>query len=155
EIYDRILFHGEHLRAIQAIYDYTDTGMTARLISAPKPAAWMADAIYDHWTADPMVLDGAFQMAIVWCFEQTGNVCLPSYARAYRQYRSVFPENGVRAVMTVTDRHHRKMTADFIFLDEDQEVVATLSGYEATIDANLMHAFRNNRLVPAAEENAA
>jgi hypothetical protein len=66
--------------------------MTARLTNAPEPAAWMQDPIRERWTADPMVLDGAFQMAIVWCFEQTGKVCLPSYARSYRQYRTtVFP----------------------------------------------------------------
>jgi hypothetical protein len=96
--------------------------------------------------ADPMVLDGAFQMAILWSFEQTGKVCLPSYARAYRQYRPSFPSTGVTAVMTVTTLSHRKMIADFTFLDDDQQVVATLTGYEATIDETLIHAFQNNVL---------
>ncbi|BBO80000.1 hypothetical protein DSCO28_05660 [Desulfosarcina ovata subsp. sediminis] len=146
QIYGDILFHGERLRAIQSIDDYSDHGMTARLVAAPKPEAWMQDPIHERWTADPMVLDGAFQMAIVWCFEQTGKVCLPSYARAYRQYRSVFPSSGVSTVMQVTAHHSRKMVADFTFLDEDNQVVATLSGYEATIDQALMHAFKNNGL---------
>jgi hypothetical protein len=48
----------------------------------------------------------------------------------------------VTAVMTVTDRCHRKMVADFTFLDDDQQVVATLTGYEATIDESLIHAFQ-------------
>ena len=145
-IYGDILFHGDRLRAIEAINEYSDHGMTAKLVAAPKPEVWMQDPIQEHWMADPMVLDGAFQMAIVWCFEQTGKVCLPSYARTYRQYRSTFPSDGAKAVMTVTAQSHRKMVADFTFLDHDDQVVATLSGYEAIIDDSLMHAFKNNGL---------
>jgi NAD(P)-dependent dehydrogenase (short-subunit alcohol dehydrogenase family)/acyl carrier protein len=151
-VYDKILFHGDHLRAIRAIDDYSDHGMTARLANAPKPEAWMQDPIQGQWMADPMVLDGAFQMAIVWCFEQTGKVCLPSYARAYRQYRSAFPSTGVTAVMNVTTHSHRKMIADFTFLDDDRQVVATLNGYEATVDEALIHAFQNNGLPPVINE---
>ena len=106
----------------------------------------MQDPIQGCWMADPMVLDGAFQMAIVWCFEQSGKVCLPSYARTYRQYRPAFPASGVTAVMAVTAAGHRKMIADFTFLDDDRQVVATLTGYEATIDDSLIHAFKENVL---------
>ena len=113
----------------------------------------MQDPIQGHWTADPMVLDGAFQMAIVWCFEQTGKVCLPSYAHAFRQYRQTFPATGVTAVMAVTALSHRKMVADFTFLDEDRQVVATLKGYEATVDESLIHAFKNNGLPSVIKEN--
>ncbi|WP_054691576.1 SDR family NAD(P)-dependent oxidoreductase [Desulfosarcina cetonica] len=154
-IYGDILFHGDQLRAIQSIDAYSDHGMTARLIAAPTPETWMEDPIREHWNADPMVLDGAFQMAILWCFDQTGSVCLPSYARAYRQYRPSFPQSGVSAVMTVTAHHHRKMVADFTFLDEAGQVVATLEGYEATVDANLIHAFRNNGMSPAVKGDPA
>jgi hypothetical protein len=143
-VYSDILFHGDQLRAIRAIDDYSDHGMTAKLTSAPKPDAWMQDPIQERWMADPMVLDGAFQMAIVWCHEQTGSVCLPSYARTYRQYRAVFPTSGVTAVMTVTASTMRKMVADFIFLDDQGLVVATLNGYEAIVDPSLVQAFKNN-----------
>ncbi|MDX2454394.1 SDR family NAD(P)-dependent oxidoreductase, partial [Desulfosarcina sp.] len=152
-IYGPILFHGDHLRAIKAIDDYSDHGMTAQLTGAPKPEAWMQDPIQGCWMADPMVLDGAFQMAIVWCFEQSGKVCLPSYARAYRQYRSAFPASGVTAVMSVTATGHRKMIADFTFLDDDRLVVATLTGYEATVDESLIHAFKENTLKSVFKEH--
>lgn len=145
-VYSEILFHGDHLRAIRSIEAHSEYGMTARLVNAPKPEAWMQDPIQEKWTADPMVLDGAFQMAIIWCFEHTGSVCLPSYARTYRQYRQVFPSTGVTAVMAVTDKTHRKMVADFTFLDDENRVIATLTGYEATIDNSLIHAFKNNVL---------
>jgi NAD(P)-dependent dehydrogenase (short-subunit alcohol dehydrogenase family) len=141
-IYGDILFHGDQLRAITAIDEYSDHGMIARLSSAPKPEVWMQDPIKERWMADPMVLDGAFQMAIVWSFEQTGNVCLPSYARAFRQYRPAFPASGVTAAMTVTAMTQRKMVADFTFIDAHRQVVATLKGYEAIVDESLMQAFK-------------
>ena len=152
-VYAQILFHGDQLRAIRAIESYSEHGMTAHLVGAPAPSAWMEDPIRERWTADPMVLDGAFQMAIVWCYEQTGNVCLPSYARAYRQYSEGFPPSGVSAVMNVTALNHRKMVADFTFLDEQRQVVATLNGYEATIDQALMHAFQDNGRSPSTSED--
>ena len=152
-VYGNILFHGDQLRAIKAIDSYCEHGMTARLTGAPNPEAWMQDPIRERWIADPMVMDGAFQMAIVWCHEQLGRVCLPSYARSYRQYRLEFPQSGVKAVMKVTASSHRKMTADFTFLDDNEQVVATLNGYEATVDEALMHAFRKNGLPAVMKEN--
>ena len=152
-VYGPILFHGEHLRAIKTIDHFSDRGMTAHLMGAPEPAAWMQDAIQERWISDPMVLDGAFQMAIVWCFEQTGNVCLPSYARAYRQYRLAFPPSGVKAVMAVSDINPRRIVADFTFLDDGDQVVATLTGYEATVDESLLHAFQDNGLSPVGRED--
>ncbi len=149
DIYKKILFHGDRLHAIRAIENYSDDGMSAHLVAAPKPQTWMQDPIQESWMADPLVLDGAFQMAIVWCFEQTGNVCLPSYAKSYRQYRPTFPKDGAKSIMTVRGQSNRKMVADFTFLDNDENVVATLSGYEATIDASLMDAFKNNGLSDA------
>ncbi|PIE68131.1 MAG: hypothetical protein CSA23_00500 [Deltaproteobacteria bacterium] len=155
DVYAKILFHGDQLRAIKSIIDYSDHGMTAQLVNAPKPEAWMQDPIRERWTADPMVLDGAFQMAIVWCFEQTGKVCLPSYARSYRQYRTVFPSSGVMVAMAVNSLTNHKLVADFTFLDEQQRVVATLSGYEATIDESLIHSFHKKELSIVIKEDIA
>jgi hypothetical protein len=46
--------------------------------------------------------------------------------------------------MTVTASTMRKMVADFIFLDDQWLVVATLNGYEAIVDPSLAQAFKNN-----------
>jgi hypothetical protein len=34
------------------------------------------------------------------------------------------------------------MVADFTFLDDDRQVVATLTGYEATVDESLIRALK-------------
>ncbi|MEJ2158734.1 MAG: polyketide synthase dehydratase domain-containing protein, partial [Desulfobacteraceae bacterium] len=96
EIYEQVLFHGRDLHGIQQIVRISNEGITARLATAPPPADWINDPLRSRWIADPLVLDSAFQMAIVWCHQQHGQVCLPSFAATYRQYCKRFTETGVQ-----------------------------------------------------------
>ena len=102
----------------------------------------MAAPLRNKWIADPLVLDGAFQMATVWCFEEKGTVSLPSFAESYRQYCHRLPADGVKVVMEVKEATNRKMRGDFTFFDSDDLVVARLTGYEAVMDASLISAFK-------------
>ncbi len=142
EIYEKILFHGIELRGIQEIMGYSSQSISARIASAPSPDRWMTDPLRSRWIADPLVFDCACQMAIIWCFEERGMVSLPSYSASYRQYRDRFPSEGVTAVLEVKEATDHIMTGDFTFLDADNVVVATLTGYEAVMDASLSRAFK-------------
>jgi acyl transferase domain-containing protein len=141
EIYRQILFHGDALRGIERIVRLSKHGMTAQVRSAPSPDQWLDDPMRSRWIADPLVLDCAFQMAIIWCYEQQGLVSLPSYAASYRQYRERFPVEGVAAVMEVVKVTERKLVADYTFLDREKKVIACMKGYEAMMDPNLLKAF--------------
>jgi NAD(P)-dependent dehydrogenase (short-subunit alcohol dehydrogenase family)/acyl carrier protein len=145
EIYENILFHGLELRGIREIIGYSPRSVTARISSAPSPAEWMTDPLRSRWIADPLVLDCACQMAIIWCFEERKTLSLPSYSASYRQYRDAFPTDGVTAVLEVKDVTDHKMTGDFTFLDAEDVVVARLTGYEAVMDDSLFKAFKSNR----------
>ena len=142
EIYENILFHGIELRGIREIISCSPKSMTAKISAAPSPSAWMKEPLRSRWISDPMVLDCAFQMAIVWCFEEKGVLSLPSYAASYRQYRSQFPTEGVTAVLEIRDTNAHKMKGDFTFLDANQTVIAQLTDYEAVMDASLFKAFK-------------
>jgi hypothetical protein len=83
-------------------------------------------------------------MAIVWCFEQTGKVSLPTYFSTYRQYRNSFPKEAVTVVMEVNNADEKKMNSDFTFLDNNGRVIARLAGYEAVMDKGLLHAFKQH-----------
>jgi acyl transferase domain-containing protein/NAD(P)-dependent dehydrogenase (short-subunit alcohol dehydrogenase family) len=145
EIYENILFHGLELRGIQEIIGYSPRSVAARISSAPSPAEWMTDPLRSRWIADPLVLDCACQMAIIWCFEERKTLSLPSYSASYRQYRDAFPTDGVTAVLEVKDVTDHKMTGDFTFLDSEDVVVARLTGYEAVMDESLFKAFKSSR----------
>ena len=143
EVYDRVLFHGAQLQGIKKILSCTPEFMVAEIAPAPPPEKWMADPIRTRWIADPLVLDCAFQMAIVWTFEQKNMVCLPSFSESYRQYRRRFPSGPVTAVLEIKDATDRKVRGDFTFLDENDTVVARLTGYEALMDPSLFKAFKS------------
>ncbi len=145
EIYEKILFHGLELRGIREIIGYSPRSVAARISSAPSPAEWMTDPLRSRWIADPLVLDCACQMAIIWCFEERKTLSLPSYSASYRQYRDAFPTDGVTAVLEVKEVTDHKMTGDFTFLDSEDVVVARLTGYEAVMDESLFKAFKSSR----------
>ena len=143
EIYEKILFHGLELRGIREIIGYSPRFVAARIASAPVPATWMTDPLRSRWIADPLVLDCACQMAIIWCFEERKTLSLPSYSASYRQYRDSFPADGVTAMLEVKEVTNHKMMGDFTFLDSKDVVVAQLTGYEAVMDASLSKAFKS------------
>ena len=145
EIYENILFHGVELQGIQEIIGYSSRSITARISSAPSPVKWMKEPLRSRWIADPLVLDSACQMAILWCFEERGMVSLPSYSASYRQYRDAFPSDGVTAVLEIKEATDHKLRGDFTFLDTHEVVVARMTGYEAVMDASLSKAFKSGR----------
>ncbi|MDI6687837.1 MAG: SDR family NAD(P)-dependent oxidoreductase, partial [Desulfobacterales bacterium] len=142
EIYDKILFHGVELQGIKEITEYSSNRMAARISTAPLPAKWMVEPLRSRWIGDPLVLDSAFQLAILYSFEETGLVSLPSYTSSYRQYQKAFPHDEVTVVLEVKRMTDHKMTCDFTFLDNNNIVVARLTGYEAVMDASLIKAFK-------------
>jgi hypothetical protein len=149
DIYDKILFHGSDLHGLRSIISCSDRQMIARMRSAPAPHKWISEPLRSGWLTDPLVLDSAFQMATIWCFEQCGVVSLPAYCDSYRQYQQVFPSDGITAVMEVTDTAAHKMCANFIFYDDAKRILATLDGYEAIMDAFLYRAFKPPVAKPA------
>jgi len=142
EIYDKILFHGRQLHGIRKIVSCSSRGMVAHLSAAPAPDQWVSDPLRNRWIGDPLVLDSAFQMATVWCYEEKGLVSLPSYAASYRQYCEQFPAEGVTAVLKIKESTNRKMRGDFILIGDNDEIVASLSGFEAIMDPSLFKAFK-------------
>ena len=142
EIYEKILFHGSHLHGLRWIQCGTADGMVAEVAGAPDPANWIASPLRNAWLCDPLVLDSAFQMASLWCYDQRGYVSLPSHAASYRQFRAAFPAQGVKVALEVREATHKKMRGDFTFLDADGQVIAQLTGYEAVMDPLLNRAFK-------------
>ena len=142
EVYEKILFHGHALHGLTKIHGLSEKGMAADVSPAPPPESWVAHPMRSRWIGDPLVLDSAFQMACVWCYEQAQMVSLPSYIASYRQYCRTFPDAGITAILEVSDVSSHKMTGVFTFLDANQKVVAQLKGYEAVMDTSLYRSFK-------------
>ncbi|MBT8369658.1 MAG: SDR family oxidoreductase, partial [Deltaproteobacteria bacterium] len=142
EIYDKILFHGSGLRGIQEITNFSSKGISARVSSAPAPDKWIQEPLRSSWISDPLAIDCAFQLATLWCYEETGSVSLPAYCKRYRQYRASFPADGLTAVLQIANVNDHKMMGDCVLVDAENRIVAELRGYEAIMDASLYRAFK-------------
>ena len=145
EIYRDLLFHGPGLQGIIEVEGCGDGGIAATVGSAPPPASWVDRPLRQQWLTDPMALDCAFQLMILWSIERTGSGSLPTFVGRYRQLRRGFPAGGVRVVARVTEAGPHKARADIDFVDAQGGAVARIEDYECVIDASLRSAFRRNR----------
>ncbi len=141
--YQDVLFHGKALHGIRRVNGFSKDGMVAEAETAGKPGEWMTDPLRSDWLGDPLAIDSAFQVAILWCHEEMGAVSLPSYLGRYRQYCDRFPNDGVTVALQVRRREPHRMTGDFTFMSSGGAVVARMEGYECTVDAGLRAAFRS------------
>jgi hypothetical protein len=144
-VYRDRLFHGDALRGLEAVEACSSQGISAKLAAAPAPDAWMSRPVRSSWVADPLVLDSAFQLMIVWSHETKGAPSLPCHLRKYRQYAD-FPRSGVRAVAKITRDSDSLAEASIDFMDPQGRVVARIEGYECAIDPALAASFRRNAL---------
>ncbi len=149
EVYRDVLFHGPDLQGIVAVEGCGDRGIVATVSAAPAPSTWVDRPLRNQWLTDPLALDCAFQMMILWSVERTGSGSLPTFVGRYRQFRRAFPAEGVRVVARVTEAGPHRARADVDFLDGRGEPVARIEDYECVIDASLRSAFRRNRAAQA------
>ena len=147
-IYNRErLFHGPDLHGIEQVDGCSAKGIAATVKGAPAPAKWIRRPLRSAWLTDPLVIDSAFQMMILWSFERFGSGSLPCFAGRYRQFQEAFPREGVQVVIRVTSESAHGASADIEFLDRHTgKLVARLEGYECIIDPSLKQAFQRNQL---------
>ncbi|MDY0301625.1 MAG: SDR family NAD(P)-dependent oxidoreductase, partial [Trichlorobacter sp.] len=154
-IYDpKRLFHGTDLQGINQITSCSPKGIAASLKAAPAPTNWIKRPLRNSWLGDPLVLDCAFQMMILWSFHRFEAPSLPCFSGRYRQYQENFPKDGVNAVIRITAERDHGATADMEFLDlQSGKLVARLEGYECVIDPALADAFSRNSLTKTAQNS--
>ncbi len=140
------LFHGQHLHGIKEVLHCSDKGIVADVNAAPAPTAWMSQPIRSNWLTDPLILDSAFQMMILWSFEHQGIGSLPTAISRYRQFFRSFPKSGARIIAEVTSHTNNRANADIEFLDENNNRIALMEGYECVRDNLLKSAFENNQI---------
>jgi NAD(P)-dependent dehydrogenase (short-subunit alcohol dehydrogenase family) len=146
EVYRDILFHGPHFHALEEMTGISRHGIAARVRSAPPPADWMQHPLRSAWLSDPLAVDAALQLGVLWSHEELGALALPSYQAHYRQYRP-FPKQEVTAVLEVSDTGPHSLAGRITFIDADGRVVAQSEGCEWTVDSSLRKAFVQNELV--------
>ncbi|HEY1189451.1 MAG TPA: SDR family NAD(P)-dependent oxidoreductase, partial [Gemmata sp.] len=144
--YREFLFHGQDLKGIAALVGRADRAFVGTAYPAPPPADWFEFPLRSGWVAEPLVLDVAFQLMILWTQGAHGSASLPSFVGRYRQFRKGYPPDPTTVVIRVTRDDARFARADIDFLAPDGQVVAQMQDYECILDPGLNASFRKNQL---------
>jgi len=145
-VYHEVLFHGPDLHGLERIEACTIDAVAAWVKTAPAPSAWVERPLRQSWLTDPLVLDSAFQLLVLWSAEHAGAPSLPTAVGRYTQFCRAFPPPRVRVVARVRRPSPLHAVADFEFLDAAGTLLARLDGYECVANPSLLQAFRRNRL---------
>ncbi|HEV3143970.1 MAG TPA: SDR family NAD(P)-dependent oxidoreductase [Gemmataceae bacterium] len=146
EVYRSILFHGPALQGIEEIAGMSREGICALVRAAPLPTEWMAQPPRPTWLAEPMALDGAFQLLAIWSVEFHGMPCLPCAMANYRQYRKSFSPSGTLIRIQIMEEAAQLIRANIEFLDKQENLVALMERAEFVRDPSLTAAFRARQL---------
>ena len=143
---DGRLFHGPDFQCIEALEVCNPANAAALVRSSPAPKHMIAAPLRPAWLADPLALDAAFQLMILWSTAQRSAPSLPCAMRSFRQFAAFPKTGGSRVVASITSAETPVAVADLQFFDRDGGLVALGEGYEFVVDANLREAFRQNSL---------
>ena len=146
EAYSECLFHGEFLQALTEIKGWSNDGMVAVSKTSKPLADWFKEPMFTNWQSDPLMIDSAYQLMILWTTEALGAPSLPNYAKNYRQFIKSFDGQEV----TISAKAAKKSTSSAIatieFITNDGKVAAIIDGYECTINSALTNAFKKRVL---------
>ena len=145
-VYSEVLFHGADFQSLEAIEGCSEAGIVARAGTAPPPSEWIKNPLRNVWLTEPLGVDSAFQLMILWSFEERGAASLPCSLKRFVQYRRTFPRDGVRLVVAVRRHSAHNAVADVEFIDNEGNLVAQIDDYECVIDSSLCDAFRRNQI---------
>jgi NAD(P)-dependent dehydrogenase (short-subunit alcohol dehydrogenase family) len=74
--YERLLFHGPTLQGIAAVHGISDDRISATLLPS-SPRSLLKGTTAEEWLIDPVIIDGAFQLAILWARLKSDITVLP------------------------------------------------------------------------------
>ncbi|WP_321415262.1 SDR family NAD(P)-dependent oxidoreductase [uncultured Desulfobacter sp.] len=148
QAYETILFHEGELQCISEICGVSSKGIEVMTTTAPDISTWYKNPHARQWAMDPMVLDAAFQAAILWTFHNCRQVCLPASFANLRIFKAFPKQSGhqVRILFTVNHQGRHKIKGYFTFLDENNTVIASIMGFEAVMDPSLLDKFKSTPL---------
>jgi len=136
ESYLQWLFHGPCFQGITRIEGASEEGIAVRLRSH-LPLECFLHLPPGQWTIDPVVMDSAFQPALLWERAYYDMTPLPSGFAAFRLFGSLSQEPLLCHMQTNASSDGQILTTNIFFVDENQRQVARLEGMEFSCSADL------------------
>ena len=136
EAYNQWLFHGPCMRGISKIEGVNDRGICAVLLPS-SPAECVHQHVVGGWMLDPVVVDSAFQLSILWERVYYDMTPLISSVKAYRRF-DVPPSLPLRCWAETRPKSggHILFTS-FFFVDDENKIVSIIEDMEASCSKSL------------------
>ncbi len=136
EAYEKWLFHGPCFQGISKVDGFSDKGLSAVLLPS-VPSVCLNRKVDSPWLIDPVVIDSAFQLSILWERAHYDMTFLISSVGAYRRFGS-FSTQPVRcwAEMHAGAGGHL-LSTNFHFVDESGKVIALIEKMEGSCSKEL------------------
>jgi hypothetical protein len=125
EIYDRWLFHGPLFQGITALDAMSADGARSVLATC-SPEHWIAGIPAASWLIDPLMLDSALQLLVVWAREHWDMTALPTGFSCYRRFAGSAGRR-VRCEMRIKpNTGAQTIHADLFFIDVQTGLVVSV-----------------------------
>lgn len=136
EAYKKWLFHGPCFQGISKVDGFNDKGISAVLLPS-VPSVCLNRKVDSPWLIDPVVIDSAFQLSILWERAHYDMTFLISRVGSYRRFGS-FSNQPVRcwAEMHAGAGGHL-LSTNFRFVDERGKVIALIEEMEGSCSKEL------------------
>ena len=151
EIYSGSLFHGEQFQGIKRVLGCSSMGISGLVGRAPSPDVWFHKPMGPSWVWDPLMVDSAFQLLVLWGEENQGYPNLPTAFQSFEQYAPFSKDQDVEVRLKLNETREHSLKADIEFLNDKGDLLARFQGYEAVSNPSLEAGFKNNRLVESQE----
>lgn len=136
DVYERWLFHGPLFAAIGSVDGVCERGIRARLRPS-HPQRCLAGDAAGSWLVDPVVIDGSFQMVILWSRLHNDMTPLPSRFDRYLRLGNLDGPELCCEISVVSRSGGRSLTTRHLFTNSDGTAVGLLEGMESTCSSEL------------------
>ena len=136
QVYQNWLFHGPCLQGISKIEGINEKGLCAELIPS-TPAMCLHPEAHGHWVIDPVVIDSAFQLSILWERFHYDMTPLIASVKSYQRFDSPsdLPVRCWAQTKAISGGHI--LLTDFYFLDAGGKLTAVIEEMEASCSKEL------------------
>jgi hypothetical protein len=136
EAYRQYLFQGPPLKNILDIEGISEEGIVGTLAPS-SPQQVLTGAPDGHWLIDPVVLEGGFQLVIVWTRVYGDKTPLPSIFHDYRRYGSLSGQPIRCHIYSYFDPDGVVMHTDLYWVNSEDRVLGMLKDAESVCSKGL------------------
>ncbi|MEI6127936.1 MAG: polyketide synthase dehydratase domain-containing protein, partial [Pseudomonadota bacterium] len=136
EAYEKLLFHGPLLQNIKEICGVGSEGIRAWLTPS-FPSDCLAAAAHSTWLIDPVIVDCAFQLIILWTRVQRNMTALPSCFKTYTRLGSLSGEKIDCQIRIAPESGQNSIRSTIAFLNESGQLLGIMEGVESTCSSSL------------------